>query len=158
MARSITLHPVSLAVGISLGAVVVLALGATQLTAPASHLPRVRVDGVPAPTEMVRLVAADFPYAVPANMTIVITSVGQLRTAGNGLSAADVSIGVNGQEVLFVSTLASDPYFSGTMLGGKCVAIEPGLAFQAGTVVTATTPTPTASIAPFVIFGYLAPR
>ena len=107
---------------------------------------------------MVRLVAVDFPYTVPASTTFVVTSVGQLRTTGNGLSAADVSIGVNGQEVLFVSTLASDPYISGTMVGGKCVAIEPGLAFQAGTVVTATTQQPTASTAPFVVLGYLAPK
>ncbi len=158
MSRSITLHPASLVLGASLGSVVVLLLGAAQVSLPAPHLPRVRVDGIPAPQEILRLVAADFPYTVPANTTFVITSVGQLRTPGYGLSSAEVSIGVNGQEMLFVSTMASDPFISGSIVGGKCEKISPGLPCQAGSVVTATTPTPTTSTAPFVILGYLAPQ
>ena len=152
MSRAITIHPASLAAGLGLGVVFCLLIGAAQIGWPGPHLPRVRVDGIPAPYQMVRLMAADFPYTVPASQTLVITGVGQLPVLG-GLASyyADVALSIGGQPAIRLCT--NGPDSGGSALGGNCLRVIPGIAVSQGTQVSVSSNGP----APFVILGYLAP-
>lgn len=119
MARSITLHPVSLAAGVLLAGVTFIAM--SQGTAPASK----RIEYGPQPREFVQI-REGMSLVVPAGRVFVPTAIGQDRFwPGNTMFGRLI---VNGGEVCH--TYIPNPQ-------GSMVAITTGLAFPAGTVVEA---------------------
>ena len=141
MPRSIRFHPVSLALGaVGCGLALYLA-SAAPLAGPMT----LRIDGIPAVSQMVRLEATDLPYAVPAGTSLVITGMGSLSATG-GFWWSSASIAVDGKEVLVLSTAnGSDT---------RHVNVSPGVVVPEGSQIDATLLH--TSAAPFVLFGYLA--
>jgi hypothetical protein len=106
MKFTITLHPVSLAVGAAaLGGVLWLA---SAVQAPASHAAAgqvpvtlgapIEVKGIPTPRQIVRLSDGDFPYTVPPNRAFVITAC--VPRANTPPPYCNLLIG--GQQVAFI--------------------------------------------------------
>ena len=98
MPRVLRLQPLSLALGaVGCGLALYLA-SAAPLAGPMT----LRIDGIPAVSQMIRLEVTDFPYTVPAGTSLVITGVGLKQNCGTVYSA-EISFFVDGSEAIAVS-------------------------------------------------------
>ena len=124
MRGSIRFHPFSLGLGaIGCGLALYLA-SAAPLAGPMT----LRIDGIPAVSQMVRLEATDLPYTVPVGTSFVITGVGSMNNCGH-VRWAEVTILLDGHDTL---NLSLDTAAAG---GGNYRVIWPGLVAHEGTVV-----------------------
>jgi hypothetical protein len=139
MKFTITLHPVSLAVGAAaLGGVLwlVSAVQAPASTGAAtaravSQIPLtisnpIEVKGVPVPGNAVRIVEGT-PYVVPAGRILVLTALGR----------AEVTLGLCTLQFDGQTVATAEPN-SSTAAGAKCSMVElpPGLVAASGSTVT----------------------
>lgn len=123
MPRSLRFHPFSLALGaVACGLALYLA-SAAPLAGPTT----LRIDGIPAVSQMVRLEATDLPYTVPAGTSLVITGAGLVQTCGNADGAWTT--------ILFdaVGIIGIDLDNSG--FNGSYQVLWPGVAAPSGTLV-----------------------
>ena len=121
MPRVLRLQPLSLALGaVGCGLALYLA-SAAPLAGPMT----LRIDGIPAVSQMIRLDATDLPYTVPVGTSFVITGVGLKSKCGS--TGAEVGILLDGVEVVGVSLTSG--------FTGIYQVLWPGVVAPEGTVV-----------------------
>ncbi|MFN0009307.1 MAG: hypothetical protein ACKVXR_15495 [Planctomycetota bacterium] len=139
MARSIKVHPLSLAVGLVLGGICLLSM--SQAVVAISPL---RIEYAPHPRDMVQI-RGGTPYTVPAGRVFVLTAIG-----GNNLGPYDPRLLINGLSEVIASSTPTDDTAS-------MKAVPPGLTAAAGSVVELQD-VQGGSSQNYRAWGYLAPQ
>ena len=115
------------------------------------------VPGGAGARQLVRLTQAELPFAVPQDVTLVITAVAQATQQSSAPTA--VLLTVDGQPALHCSTALSVDYVQ-RPIGGGVVELGDGLAVRSGEVLDGSlgaAPINWGSHhqSPFVLLGYL---
>jgi len=121
--RSLSIHPLSLAIGLGLGAVCLLSMSqATVISSP------LRVEYLAHPRDMVQI-REGMPYPVPAGKLFVLTALGTNSSSSMGSA---VQLRVNGQDEASVRV----EYLAvGSPSSSHVVAVPPGMTAAAGAVL-----------------------
>ena len=148
MHRSISIHPLSLALGLVFGGICLLSMGQATFT-PTPLGSTVRVEYMPHPRDMVTIRGAT-PYVVPPGKVFVLTGLGTTTPTAYG-----ASLNVNGVQEIQAPT-ASPGWNNMTIR-----EVPPGFTVAAGSTIEVCEPNgqPSACLETTPrAWGYLAPQ